>query len=181
MIWVCGINPQNNLRGVHDVFLLFRTSGTRGKTKTANPSGRRCQSSGGDFIQRVSSRHIIGKFSFQITGTLALPLPGCQTHLRVIPDVDLDRIGVASKCNKILCHSTQSSLPMRIATMGRFVLLSMNFSYSHSCCRCIKSRRLREIAPSSSRTCRPEKNAKAAKTTGARPRANQAVTKLTIL
>jgi hypothetical protein len=48
------------------------TSGTRGKTKTANPSGRRSQSSGGDFIQRVSSPHIIGKLSFPIKGTLAL-------------------------------------------------------------------------------------------------------------
>jgi hypothetical protein len=30
---------------------LFSASGTRGKTKTANPSGRRFRSSGGDFIQ----------------------------------------------------------------------------------------------------------------------------------
>ena len=43
--------------------------------------------------------------SFPIKGTLALPLPGCQTHIRVVPDADSDPIELASGCNKILCHS----------------------------------------------------------------------------
>jgi hypothetical protein len=45
------------------------------------------------------------ELSFPIKGTLALPLPGCQTPTRVVPDVGLDRIGLAFRCNKILCHS----------------------------------------------------------------------------
>jgi hypothetical protein len=45
------------------------------------------------------------RLSSPIKGTLALPLPGCQTRIRVVPDVDSERIELASGCNKILCHS----------------------------------------------------------------------------
>jgi hypothetical protein len=38
-------------------------------------------------------------------GHLSSPLPGCQTRLEVVPDVGSDPIEIASKCNKILCHS----------------------------------------------------------------------------
>ena len=44
------------------------------------------RSSGGDFIQRASSPHIVGNF-VPDQGHLSSPLPGCQTRLRVIPDV----------------------------------------------------------------------------------------------
>jgi hypothetical protein len=65
MIWICGVNP----RTIFGEFMMFSpvssASGTLGKTKTAHPSGRRFQSSGGDFIQRVSSPHIVGNFRFR--------------------------------------------------------------------------------------------------------------------
>jgi hypothetical protein len=38
-------------------------------------------------------------------GHLSSPLPGCQTCLRVIPDVASDRTQPVSACNKNLCHS----------------------------------------------------------------------------
>jgi hypothetical protein len=38
-------------------------------------------------------------------GHLSSPLPGCQTRLRVIPDVGSDRTQPVSGCNKNLCHS----------------------------------------------------------------------------
>jgi hypothetical protein len=47
------------------------------------------------------------KLSFPIKGTLAPPLPGCQTRLRVVPDVGSQRIELPSRYNKILCHSKQ--------------------------------------------------------------------------
>jgi hypothetical protein len=43
--------------------------------------------------------------SSPIKGTLALPLPGCQTRLRVIPDVGRDRIIPVRRGNHNLCHS----------------------------------------------------------------------------
>src|SRR6516162_2873433 len=45
------------------------------------------------------------KLSFPIKGTLALPLPGCQTRIRVVPDVAGDRIIIAARGNNNLCHS----------------------------------------------------------------------------
>jgi len=45
------------------------------------------------------------EISFPIKGTLALPLPGCQTRLRVVPDVARDRIITAARGNSNLCHS----------------------------------------------------------------------------
>jgi len=45
------------------------------------------------------------ELSFPITGTLALPLPGCQTRFRVVPDVAWDRIITAARGNNKLCHS----------------------------------------------------------------------------
>jgi hypothetical protein len=36
------------------------------------------------------------KLSFPLKGTLALHLPGCQTRLRVVPDVGSNRIDIAS-------------------------------------------------------------------------------------
>jgi hypothetical protein len=45
------------------------------------------------------------ELSFPIKGTLALPLPGCQTRIRVVPDVAWDRSPAAAKGNDNLCHS----------------------------------------------------------------------------
>jgi hypothetical protein len=45
------------------------------------------------------------ELSFPIKGTLALPLPGCQTHIRVVPDVAWDRIITADRHNNNPCHS----------------------------------------------------------------------------
>jgi hypothetical protein len=45
------------------------------------------------------------ELSFPIKGTLALPLPGCQTRFRVVPDVARDRIMTAAGGNDNLCHS----------------------------------------------------------------------------
>jgi len=38
-------------------------------------------------------------------GHLSSPLPGCQTRLRVVPDVGRQPIEFARRRNKILCHS----------------------------------------------------------------------------
>ena len=43
--------------------------------------------------------------SFPIKGTLALPLPGCQTRLQVVPDAARDRLITDAKGNNNLCHS----------------------------------------------------------------------------
>ena len=45
------------------------------------------------------------ELSFPIKGTLALPLPGCQTRFRVVPDVVWDRIIAAAWGNHNLSHS----------------------------------------------------------------------------
>jgi hypothetical protein len=45
-------------------------------------------------------------------GHLSSPLPGCQTRLRVIPDVGSQRIQFASGRNKILCHSRRTGLSL---------------------------------------------------------------------
>ena len=45
------------------------------------------------------------ELSFPIKGTLALPLPGCQTRFRVVPDVAWDRIITDARDNNNLCHS----------------------------------------------------------------------------
>jgi hypothetical protein len=45
------------------------------------------------------------ELSFPIKGTLALPLPGCQTRIRVVPDVAWDRIITAPADNNNPCHS----------------------------------------------------------------------------
>jgi hypothetical protein len=45
------------------------------------------------------------ELSFPIKGTLALPLPGCQTRIRVVPDVAGNRIIAAAVGNNNLCHS----------------------------------------------------------------------------
>jgi hypothetical protein len=50
------------------------------------------------------------ELSFPIKGTLALPLPGCQTRIRVVPDVAWDRSPAAAKGNDNLCHSKNSRL-----------------------------------------------------------------------
>src|SRR5215470_14150868 len=42
---------------------------------------------------------------FPIKGTLALPLPGCQTRVRVVPDVAWDRIMPIARGNNNLCHT----------------------------------------------------------------------------
>lgn len=59
------------------------------------------------------------ELSSPIKGTLALPLPGCQTPLEVVPDVGSDGNGLASGCNKILCHSKPSGSPFRTKTILR--------------------------------------------------------------
>jgi hypothetical protein len=45
------------------------------------------------------------ELSFPIQGTLALPLPGCQTRIRVVPDVARNRTIAGATSNDILCHS----------------------------------------------------------------------------
>jgi hypothetical protein len=45
------------------------------------------------------------ELSFLIKGTLALPLPGCQTRIRVVPDVAWDRSVSGVGSNNNLCHS----------------------------------------------------------------------------
>jgi hypothetical protein len=42
---------------------------------------------------------------FPIKGTLALPLPGCQTRFQVVPDVAWDRSVTGVRGNNNLCHS----------------------------------------------------------------------------
>ena len=69
------------------------------------------------------------EISFPIKGTLALPLPGCQTRIRVVPDVAWDRLITAAKGNNNLCHSknnrrnvnwiAQNRTPKRSAATGR--------------------------------------------------------------
>src|SRR6266480_6918161 len=69
---VASYGSGDSLKSEFMIFFLFRTSGTRGKTKTANPSGRRSQSSGGDFysVSFLTAHH--RELSFPIKGTLAL-------------------------------------------------------------------------------------------------------------
>ena len=62
------------------------------------------QSSGGDLFGEFP-HHTSSGTSFPIKGTLALPLPGCQTRIRVVPDVAWDRLITAAKGNNNLCHS----------------------------------------------------------------------------
>ena len=79
------------------------------KTKTANPSGRRFQSSGGDLFGEFPHHTSSGTF-VPDQGHLSSPLPGCQTRLRVVPDVGSDRTQPVSRCNKNLCHNRKSAL-----------------------------------------------------------------------
>jgi hypothetical protein len=48
MIRICGVNPQDNFQGVHDVFCSVHQE--LSEKKNRQPSGQRFQSSGGDFI-----------------------------------------------------------------------------------------------------------------------------------
>jgi hypothetical protein len=45
------------------------------------------------------------ELAFPIKGTLALPLPGCQTRFQVVPDVAWDRSVSGVRGNNNLCHS----------------------------------------------------------------------------
>jgi hypothetical protein len=91
------------------------------KRKTANPQGggfsRPAEILFGEFPHHTSSGTFVPD-----QGHLSSPLPGCQTRLRVIPDVGSDRIGIASARNKIICHSTQSWLLSMHCDDGRRVV-----------------------------------------------------------
>ena len=70
---------------VHD--FLSVASRTRGKTKTARPSGRWFAASPSEiFVQRIIPPHIGGN-SRSRSRHRGSPLLGCQTHFGVIPDV----------------------------------------------------------------------------------------------
>jgi hypothetical protein len=66
------------------------------KQKPPTHQGGGFKSSGGDHLVSFPTTHR-RELSFLIKGTLALPLPGCQTHIRVVPDVAWDRISTAGQ------------------------------------------------------------------------------------
>src|SRR5262249_9366270 len=103
MIWICGVDPQHNFRRVHNACCSTHQELLE-KQKTADPSGRRFQSSGGDLFGEFPHHTSSGTF-VPDQGHLDSPLPGCQTRIRVVPDVGRHSIEFASKCNKIPCHS----------------------------------------------------------------------------
>ena len=80
------------------------------KQKPPTHQGGGLQSSGGDLFSEFP-HHTSSETFVPDQGHLSSPLPGCQTRLRVVPDVGSDRIGIASKCNKILCHSKRFPCP----------------------------------------------------------------------
>jgi hypothetical protein len=86
MVSICGVNPQDNFRRVHDVFFCFSASGTREKQKPPTHQGGGFQSSGGDLFGEFPHHTSSGTF-VPDQGHLNSPLPGCQTRFRVIPDV----------------------------------------------------------------------------------------------
>jgi hypothetical protein len=59
-----------------NVVFLFRTPASRGKTKAANPSGRRFAIHPAEIlIQRVSSLHIVGNFHSRSKGIAPQQIP----------------------------------------------------------------------------------------------------------
>ena len=85
--------------------VLFSASGTLGETKNRQPIRAAVFNPPAEiYLVSFPTTHR-RELSLPIKGTLALPLPGCQTHIRVVPDADSDPIELASGCNKILCHS----------------------------------------------------------------------------
>jgi hypothetical protein len=95
------------------------------KQKPPTHQGGGFQSSGGDLFSEFPHHTSSGTF-VPDQGHLSSPLPGCQTPLGVIPGAGLDRIEFASGCNKILCHSTKSSLLTRIgATVNASLCVPM--------------------------------------------------------
>src|SRR5262249_26735309 len=103
MIWICGVDPQHNFRRVHNAFCSTHQELLE-KQKTADPSGRRFQSSGGDLFGEFPHHTSSGMF-LPDQGHLGSPLPGCQTLIRVVPDVAWDRIITSARCNNNPCHS----------------------------------------------------------------------------
>jgi hypothetical protein len=103
MIWICGVDPQRNFRWIHNGFCSAHQELLE-KQKTANPSGRRFQSSGGDLFGEFPHHTSSGTF-VPDQGHLSSPLPGCQTRIRVVPDVAWDRIITAARGKNNLCHS----------------------------------------------------------------------------
>src|SRR5262249_16419727 len=103
MIWICGVDPQHNFRRVHNAFCSTHQELLE-KQKTADPSGRRFQSSGGDLFGEFPHHTSSGTF-VPDQGHLSSPLPGCQTRFRVVPDVVWDRILTGAISNNNLCHS----------------------------------------------------------------------------
>ena len=59
------------------------------------------------------------ELSFPIKGTLDLPLPGCQTRLRVVPDVARDRLITAARGKNNLCHSKIAGRLVHDVVLGR--------------------------------------------------------------
>jgi hypothetical protein len=76
------------------------------KQKPPTHQGGGSQSSGGDLFDEFPHHTSSGTF-VPDQGHLSSPLPGCQTRLRVVPDVASDHIELGGAHNKILCHSKQ--------------------------------------------------------------------------
>jgi hypothetical protein len=77
------------------------------KQKPPAHHGGGLQSSGGDLFGEFPRYTSSGTFVLD-QGHLGSPLPGCQTHLRVIPDADSQRIGLPDRHKKILCYSSRT-------------------------------------------------------------------------
>src|SRR6516225_3218989 len=85
--------------------VLFSASGTLGETKNRQPIRAAVFNPPAEiYLVSFPTTHR-REPSFPIKGTLALPLPGCQTRIRVVPDVAWDRLITAAKGNNNLCHS----------------------------------------------------------------------------
>src|SRR5262249_40426593 len=91
---------------VHD-FVLLVASRTRGKTKTARPSGRRFATSPAEILFGESPHRTSAGIFDSRSRHRGSPLPGCQTHFGVVPDVGSDHNKLAARGKKILCHRKQ--------------------------------------------------------------------------
>jgi len=111
------------------IMVLFSASGTLGETKNRPPIRAAVFNPPAEiYLVSFLTTHR-RELSFPIKDTFALPLLGCQTRLRVVPDVARDRLITAAKGNNNLCHSennrrnvnwmTQNRTPKRSAATGR--------------------------------------------------------------
>src|SRR5262249_13730155 len=88
---------------VHD-FVLSVASRTRGKTKTARPSGRRFATSPAEILFGESPHPTSAGIFDSLSRHRGSPLPGCQTHFGVVPDVCKNTIDIALAVQPILCQ-----------------------------------------------------------------------------